>query len=256
MTTTTTDVSTISSLTHDEAMRLQAAELERTLTLLRGLDTHPMGRRRRTVRPGTSARCTSTSSARARPVRRCVRTSTSCARGTPTARRTGDRSRLRCPASRCANGPSSRRRRSSNDSPQSRPRPCAVVGAFPGSCATTRSSRSTVRCTRRGSSATSSTRSTCATRGCTASTPRMRSASPSSSAPTTTAASSRTSSASGLADTASRSSLELTGPAGGSYAQQADAAGVERLSLDAVEFCRTLAGRVPATGLLAVVVPF
>jgi uncharacterized protein (TIGR03083 family) len=50
--------------------------------------------------------------------------------------------------------------------------------------------------------------------------------------------------------------LELTGPAGGSYAHQYDPAGVERLSLDAVEFCRTLAGRVPATGLLTVVVPF
>ncbi len=49
---------------------------------------------------------------------------------------------------------------------------------------------------------------------------------------------------------------ELAGPAGGTYAHQADAAGVERLSLDAVDFCRTLAGRVPATGLLATVVPF
>ena len=50
--------------------------------------------------------------------------------------------------------------------------------------------------------------------------------------------------------------LELTGPAGGTYAHEPDAADVERLSLDAVEFCRTLAGREPATGLLATVVPF
>ncbi len=50
--------------------------------------------------------------------------------------------------------------------------------------------------------------------------------------------------------------LELTGPAGGTYAQEPDAADVERLSLDAVEFCRTLAGREPATGLLTTVVPF
>jgi uncharacterized protein (TIGR03083 family) len=50
--------------------------------------------------------------------------------------------------------------------------------------------------------------------------------------------------------------LELTGPAGGTYSQEPDAATVERLSLDAVEFCRTLAGREPATGLLATVVPF
>lgn len=50
--------------------------------------------------------------------------------------------------------------------------------------------------------------------------------------------------------------LELIGPAGGTYSHQPDAAEGERLSLDAVEFCRTLAGRVPATGLLATVVPF
>jgi hypothetical protein len=30
----------------------------------------------------------------------------------------------------------------------------------------------------------------------------------------------------------------------------------ERLSLDAVEFCRTLAGRAPAAGLLTTIVPF
>jgi hypothetical protein len=38
MTITTTDVTTIAPLAHDEAMRLQAGELERTLALLRSLD--------------------------------------------------------------------------------------------------------------------------------------------------------------------------------------------------------------------------
>jgi uncharacterized protein (TIGR03083 family) len=50
--------------------------------------------------------------------------------------------------------------------------------------------------------------------------------------------------------------LELTGPAGGTYAHEPDLPGVEHLSMDAVEFCRTLAGRVPAAGLLTTVVPF
>jgi len=50
--------------------------------------------------------------------------------------------------------------------------------------------------------------------------------------------------------------LELTGPAGGSYADRPNAAGAENMSLDAVEFSRTLAGRAPATGLLTTVVPF
>lgn len=50
--------------------------------------------------------------------------------------------------------------------------------------------------------------------------------------------------------------LELTGPAGGFYTQVPDDPEVERLSLDAVEFCRILAGRGPATGLLTTVVPF
>jgi len=50
--------------------------------------------------------------------------------------------------------------------------------------------------------------------------------------------------------------LELSGPAGDTYARGADLAGSEHLSLDAVEFCRTLAGRAPATGLLTTVVPF
>jgi uncharacterized protein (TIGR03083 family) len=47
--------------------------------------------------------------------------------------------------------------------------------------------------------------------------------------------------------------LELTGPAGGSYT--GGSGGVE-LTCDAVEFCRTLAGRVPGSGLLAQRVPF
>jgi uncharacterized protein (TIGR03083 family) len=50
--------------------------------------------------------------------------------------------------------------------------------------------------------------------------------------------------------------LELTGPAGGTYAHENDFPGAEQLSMDAVEFCRTLAGRGPAVGLLTVVVPF
>ena len=41
--------------------------------------------------------------------------------------------------------------------------------------------------------------------------------------------------------------LTLTGPAGGSYAS---GSGGEAVELDAVEFCRVLAGRVPGTGVL------
>ncbi len=50
--------------------------------------------------------------------------------------------------------------------------------------------------------------------------------------------------------------LELTGPAGATFAHDAQAPEAEHLSIDAVEFCRTLAGRAPATGLLTTVVPF
>jgi uncharacterized protein (TIGR03083 family) len=50
--------------------------------------------------------------------------------------------------------------------------------------------------------------------------------------------------------------LELGGPAGGSYAHQPQSTTAEHVALDAVEFCRTLAGRTPASGLLATVVPF
>jgi uncharacterized protein (TIGR03083 family) len=48
--------------------------------------------------------------------------------------------------------------------------------------------------------------------------------------------------------------LTLTGPAGGRYVA-GDGSG-EELLLDAVEFCRTLSGRAPGTGLLAQPVPF
>jgi uncharacterized protein (TIGR03083 family) len=50
--------------------------------------------------------------------------------------------------------------------------------------------------------------------------------------------------------------LDLTGPAGGTYAHGDDLPDAEHISMDVVEFCRTLAGRQPATGLLATVVPF
>ncbi len=47
---------------------------------------------------------------------------------------------------------------------------------------------------------------------------------------------------------------DLAGPAGGIYAS--GPRGAECVSLDAVEFCRTLAGRAPAAGLLTTIVPF
>jgi len=47
--------------------------------------------------------------------------------------------------------------------------------------------------------------------------------------------------------------LVLDGPAGGAFAQ---GVGGDELRLDAVEFCRTVAGRVPGTGLLGQDVPF
>jgi hypothetical protein len=50
--------------------------------------------------------------------------------------------------------------------------------------------------------------------------------------------------------------LDLTGPAGGTYAHDPDLPEAEHISMDGVEFCRTLAGRQPATGLLTTVVPF
>lgn len=50
--------------------------------------------------------------------------------------------------------------------------------------------------------------------------------------------------------------LDLTGPAGGSYTSRPGQPGGDHISMDAVEFCRTLAGRAPATGLLTTIVPF
>ena len=47
--------------------------------------------------------------------------------------------------------------------------------------------------------------------------------------------------------------LTLTGPAGGSWSSGTDG---EEITLDAVEFCRTLSGRSAGTGLLTTGVPF
>jgi uncharacterized protein (TIGR03083 family) len=47
--------------------------------------------------------------------------------------------------------------------------------------------------------------------------------------------------------------LTLTGPAGGTWSRGTDG---ERLTLDAVDFCRTVSGRAPGSGLLAHPVPF
>jgi hypothetical protein len=47
--------------------------------------------------------------------------------------------------------------------------------------------------------------------------------------------------------------LRLSGPAGGTWSH---GTGGEVIELDAIAFCRILSGRVPATGLLAVEVPF
>jgi uncharacterized protein (TIGR03083 family) len=47
--------------------------------------------------------------------------------------------------------------------------------------------------------------------------------------------------------------LTLTGPAGGTYVSGDDA---EHITIDALEFCRTLSGRATGTGLLAQAVPF
>ena len=46
--------------------------------------------------------------------------------------------------------------------------------------------------------------------------------------------------------------LELTGPAGGSWGTGAG----EHITMDALEFCRVLSGRAPGAGLLSVQVPF
>ena len=47
--------------------------------------------------------------------------------------------------------------------------------------------------------------------------------------------------------------LTLTGPAGGEYAAGENG---EHITIDAVEFCRTLSGRATGIGLLAQEVPF
>jgi uncharacterized protein (TIGR03083 family) len=48
--------------------------------------------------------------------------------------------------------------------------------------------------------------------------------------------------------------LELTGPAGGRF--RAEGEDADPITIDAIDFCRTLAGRAPGEGLLATVVPF
>ena len=50
--------------------------------------------------------------------------------------------------------------------------------------------------------------------------------------------------------------LDLTGPAGGTYAVDPDLPETGHISLDAVDFCRTLAGRGHPAGLLTTIVPF
>jgi hypothetical protein len=47
--------------------------------------------------------------------------------------------------------------------------------------------------------------------------------------------------------------LRLTGPAGGSWGSPSEG---EEIVLDAVDFCRTVSGRAPGSGLLATPVPF
>ncbi|MCZ7528606.1 MAG: hypothetical protein M5U14_20870 [Acidimicrobiia bacterium] len=74
------------------------------------------------------------------------------------------------------------------------------------------------------------------------------------------AASSPTSWPSGPAVTAAPFTLTLTGPAGGVFTStgrgEGAAAEPVELELDAVEFCRSLAGRADAEGLLTTIVPF
>ncbi len=49
--------------------------------------------------------------------------------------------------------------------------------------------------------------------------------------------------------------VELSGPAGGSWRFGGDATG-EHISMDALDFCRTISGRAPARGLLSQEIPF
>ena len=50
--------------------------------------------------------------------------------------------------------------------------------------------------------------------------------------------------------------LELTGAAGGTWASAEQPENTESISMDAIEFCRTLSGRVTGAGLLTTQVPF
>ena len=50
--------------------------------------------------------------------------------------------------------------------------------------------------------------------------------------------------------------LHLTGPAGGTFTGGGPSATGPVIDMDAVEFCRTLAGRAPGDGLLTTIVPF
>jgi uncharacterized protein (TIGR03083 family) len=50
--------------------------------------------------------------------------------------------------------------------------------------------------------------------------------------------------------------LTLTGPAGGSYTVREPGGTPEPIELDAIDFCRMLAGRTEATGLMTTIVPF
>ena len=50
--------------------------------------------------------------------------------------------------------------------------------------------------------------------------------------------------------------LELEGAAGGRFVHDEGSKESERIAMDAVEFCRTLAGRAQGTGLLTTIVPF
>jgi uncharacterized protein (TIGR03083 family) len=50
--------------------------------------------------------------------------------------------------------------------------------------------------------------------------------------------------------------LQLTGPAGGTFTGGSPSATSPVIEMDAIEFCRTLAGRAPGDGLLTTIVPF
>ena len=213
MTITAIDVTAIEPLAHDEAMRRQAQELDRTLALLRSLDDpawraptdcpawdirtmyqHVLG----ACEAGASIRENIHQLRRARSYRKQHGGPLEAALSAVQVRERASLSPGQIIGRLTAIAPKTVRGRART----------------PRSCATTPNSRSTDRCTKPGNSATSSTPSTCATYGCTAPTPPARSASQSNSAPTTTAASSQTSSLNGRAATASPSrSLSPAQPA-------------------------------------------